>query len=87
MSLVRDLIVREIRLATPQRDEVSGAKFVRLAFHDCLKYTDGSGGCDGALNWDHMGEELVGSNGRVDDREYLDHQRKSSNYIIKIFEL
>ena len=24
---------------------------VRLAFHDCLKYADGTGGCDGCLNW------------------------------------
>ena len=30
------------------------AKLVRLAFHDCLKYTDGSGGCDGCLNWEGM---------------------------------
>ena len=33
----------------------SAAKFVRLAFHDCLKYKDGSGGCDGCLNWEGMG--------------------------------
>ena len=26
-------------------------KVVRLGFHDCLKYADGSGGCDGCLNW------------------------------------
>ena len=27
-------------------------KAVRLAFHDCLKYADGTGGCDGCLNWE-----------------------------------
>jgi len=27
-------------------------KVLRLGFHDCLKYTDGSGGCDGCLQWD-----------------------------------
>lgn len=27
-------------------------KLIRLAFHDCLRYTDGSGGCDGCLMWD-----------------------------------
>ena len=27
-------------------------KAVRLGFHDCLKYTDGTGGCDGCLNWE-----------------------------------
>ena len=30
-------------------------KFLRLSFHDCLKYTDGTGGCDGCLNWRNMG--------------------------------
>ena len=27
---------------------------VRLGFHDCLKYKDGTGGCDGCLNWHGM---------------------------------
>ena len=27
-------------------------KAVRLGFHDCLKYNDGTGGCDGCLNWE-----------------------------------
>jgi hypothetical protein len=25
---------------------------LRLAFHDCLKYADSTGGCDGCLNWE-----------------------------------
>ena len=29
-------------------------KYLRLAFHDCLKYEDGSGGCDGCINWEGM---------------------------------
>ena len=29
-------------------------KYLRLAFHDCLKYEDGTGGCDGCINWDGM---------------------------------
>ena len=29
----------------------------RLAFHDCLTYKDGTGGCDGCLNWDKMGTD------------------------------
>ena len=28
---------------------------IQLAFHDCLRYADGSGGCDGCLNWAGMG--------------------------------
>ena len=31
------------------------AKILRLAFHDCVKYKDGSGGCDGCLNWKGVG--------------------------------
>ena len=27
---------------------------LRLVFHDCIPYLDGSGGCDGCLSWDGM---------------------------------
>ena len=30
-------------------------KVLRLGFHDCLKYEDGTGGCDGCLNWEGVG--------------------------------
>ena len=33
----------------------NAAKMLRLSFHDCLLYTDGSGGCDGCLEWTGMG--------------------------------
>lgn len=36
-------------------DAPDQAKMLRLAFHDCLKYDDGTGGCDGCLNWKGMG--------------------------------
>ena len=26
-------------------------RLIELAFHDCLRYEDGTGGCDGCLNW------------------------------------
>ena len=29
----------------------SAPAVLRLGFHDCLKYKDGTGGCDGCLNW------------------------------------
>ena len=32
-----------------------GSRLIQLAFHDCLRYEDGSGGCDGCLNWAGMG--------------------------------
>jgi len=33
---------------------LNAAKVLRLGFHDCLKYKDGTGGCDGCLQWDRM---------------------------------
>ena len=35
-----------------------GPQTLRLAFHDCLKYADGTGGCDGCLNWEGMGHKF-----------------------------
>ena len=34
------------------------SRLIQLAFHDCLKYSDGDGGgggCDGCINWSGMG--------------------------------
>ena len=36
-----------------------------FSFHDCIRYTDGSGGCDGCLNW-----EGVGTRFSVDNLKY-----------------
>lgn len=42
----------------PCKAKISGGrlpdapKFLRMGFHDCVKYTDGTGGCDGCLNLD-----------------------------------
>ena len=33
-------------------------KHLRLGFHDCIKYADGTGGCDGCLNWKGMDQKL-----------------------------
>jgi len=30
-------------------------QLLQLSFHDCLRYEDGSGGCDGCLNWSGVG--------------------------------
>jgi len=30
-------------------------QLIQLMFHDCLRYEDGSGGCDGCLNWSGVG--------------------------------
>ena len=42
----------------------NAAKVVRLAFHDCVKYTDGSGGCDGCLNWKGVGAPVPNNNAK-----------------------
>ncbi len=44
MALVRDLLLHEMRQASMSRDETGAAKFIRLPFHDCLLYSDGTGG-------------------------------------------
>ena len=33
-------------------------KVLRLVFHDCVPYEDGTGGCDGCLNWKGMNAPL-----------------------------
>eukprot|EP00971_Amphidinium_carterae_P342943 6482425-Amphidinium_carterae.1 len=39
----------------PQDESLpNAAKFVRLGFHDCILYTDGTGGCDGCLKFYDM---------------------------------
>ena len=46
-------------LYPPSAEDVpTTPKFIRLGFHDCLKYADGSGGCDGCLNWHNMGHRF-----------------------------
>ena len=40
-------------------DVPNAAKMLRLGFHDCLKYKDGTGGCDGCLNWEGVGYRCV----------------------------
>ena len=39
---------------------------MRLAFHDCVRYSDGSGGCDGCLNWHGMGTYMPNPNNKND---------------------
>ena len=38
---------------------VTEMSMFRLSFHDCFKYTDGTGGCDGCLNWHNMENDLA----------------------------
>ena len=42
-----------------QCDMPDAAKVLRLAFHDCIPYLNGSGGCDGCLHWKGVGTRFT----------------------------
>merc|ERR1711988_914924 len=56
------------------------AKVLRLSFHDCIRYTDGEGGCDGCLNWHGVGHRFAGL-GDQDELKYkfLEEDLKETN--------
>ena len=35
---------------------------MRMVFHDCIPYADGTGGCDGCMNWNGMHDEVPNPN-------------------------
>ena len=51
--------------------QVTENRILRLVFHDCIPYKDGTGGCDGCLNWAHMYSETPNPNDK-------DHRYKFS---------
>ena len=44
---------------------------MRLVFHDCVRYTDGTGGCDGCLNWGGVGDPHPNPNDVTMSGEYF----------------
>merc|ERR1711892_365914 len=62
----------------------TAAKFLRLGFHDCLKYMDGSGGCDGCLNWEGVG--VVFNDSFVNTRQYKDIVLTDNNGLGRVVE-
>ena len=42
------------RIGTGLNWHTTESMLMRLAFHDCIPYADGSGGCDGCLDWTGM---------------------------------
>jgi hypothetical protein len=52
----------------------SAKKFLRMGFHDCVKYADGSGGCDGCLGMKDMfikyDPSMAGKDGKFLPDEY-----------------
>jgi hypothetical protein len=61
------------------------SKLLRLGFHDCLKYTDGTGGCDGCLNWKGVGFRFNAS--FVGTNEYPDQFETNNNGLAASMEL
>ena len=49
---------------------------LRLAFHDCIRYADGTGGCDGCLNWNGVDINL---NDTALLRQFNDVESTSNN--------
>ena len=49
---------------------------LRLAFHDCIKYADGTGGCDGCLNWSGVDVTL---DAPVFSKQYDDVNQTNNN--------
>merc|ERR1712156_1205235 len=59
-----ELLTVKAKLFRLFRYGISAPAVLRLGFHDCLKYKDGTGGCDGCLNWHGM-EHRFGQDGQV----------------------
>ena len=51
-----------------------------FSFHDCIRYSDGEGGCDGCLNWHGVGHRFAGL-GDQDELKYkfLEEDLKETN--------
>merc|ERR1712008_595979 len=61
----KDMYAYSLRTIRDQ-GPITESVLLRLAFHDCVRYADGSGGCDGCLNWNHMGAETPNPNDSKD---------------------
>ena len=72
VDIVREKI-RALLYPPQQRNGMTETALFQLSFHDCLTYKDGAPGCDGCLNWAHMGEQPPSPFTGVKDR-YCKHQ-------------
>lgn len=64
--------------------EIELPKYVRLGFHDCMKYADGTGGCDGCLDWAGVGN--IYPEGRRTSNDIRDHNNGLQE-VVKVLEL
>eukprot|EP00928_Gymnodinium_smaydae_P059961 TRINITY_DN4346_c0_g2_i1.p1 TRINITY_DN4346_c0_g2~~TRINITY_DN4346_c0_g2_i1.p1 ORF type:complete len:1442 (-),score=139.16 TRINITY_DN4346_c0_g2_i1:48-4373(-) len=67
MNPVGAAVQAGIQMRNTGRHVAGADKVLRLGFHDCLLYKDGTGGCDGCLDWHgvgrHHGAQVVGTDG------------------------
>merc|ERR1719468_814099 len=59
---------------------------LRLVFHDCMRYADGSGGCDGCLNWHGVGTLMPNPNGDDDAYAFAPFNETDNNGLDQIAE-
>merc|ERR1712223_626862 len=73
-----------IRYKWRERGPKNG-RLIQLAFHDCLRYEDGTGGCDGCINWAGVGHAFPRGQGifqegkNPDLKEHMPMADKTSN--------
>lgn len=67
----------------------SAGKLLRLGFHDCLKYKDGTGGCDGCLEWKGVGVRIPRSDlqkGKFPADGEGDGHNNGLGYVVQVLE-
>ena len=65
-------------------------RIMRLVFHDCVRYTDGTGGCDGCLNWSGVGAAIPDPNDQEDFYKFDPVNQTDNNglgTIVEVLEL
>ena len=67
-------------------DVPNAAKMIRLAFHDCLRYKDGSGGCDGCLNWEGVGVRFDDAPGQFKYANVGETNNNGLRYTVEVLE-
>merc|ERR1740124_576502 len=68
------------------KGEISENVLLRLVFHDCMRYTDGSGGCDGCLNWHGVGNQMPNPNDGDDMYNFEPFDETDNNGLDQITE-
>ena len=67
-------------------DQPKAGTFLRLGFHDCLRYTDGTGGCDGCLNWAGMGFRRNDKKDSFSDPDVLQSDNNGLAQVVEVLE-